>query len=204
MEPTPELLLGSIAGTLDAAQASALARLVSQDPELALRLTRLRVAVEATRDDAREAPPSAVIAAAKELGRRLESRRAPSLLEQFTRVLDAVIARPVFDSRLEGALAGLRGGSGFALAFAAEGAEIEIECGAIDGDRFGIMGQATGCAFTRVECFTERDGAVVAVTDVAIDADGMFRLELPTDRYTFRFHRLGQDRPIDVIGVDVP
>ncbi len=204
MEPTSDTILGYLASTLEPAQRAAIEARLARDPAFAARVDRLRFAIDSVRSDARHPVPAAVIEAAKDLGRRLSAARAPSLFERLSAEVRALVLRLTYDSRLEGALAGLRGGSGFALTFDLDGVELEIECDALEADRFAFMGQISGIACTAVEAFleTEDAGRAARVAEAPVDRDGVFRLILASGRYLLRFHT--PNGPLDAGGIDVP
>lgn len=218
-EPTPDLILGFLSGTLAPDEASALASSIAADPALHRRVERLRSAVEVLRADALDPVPGATFAAAISLGDRLPRALTigDQLLDVFARAsaaVRAVIAEVSFDSRVTGALAGLRGGSGFALALAAEGVEIDLECEPTEGSRILVVGQVTTSVARgphrphRIESLVAAEDGLRSAGRCDIDDEGMFRLSLEPGRHLLRFLPAdgspGGPPPIDAGPIDLP
>ncbi|MDZ4830298.1 MAG: hypothetical protein SGJ09_08900 [Phycisphaerae bacterium] len=206
MPLTPDTLLRYLAGDLTAADRAATELALSESAGLRGTLARIERAVATVRDDSHWEVPSAAIANAKALGRRLESLRAKPLTERVSDAILDLVARLTFDSRTQGALAGLRGGSGVALAFTSSEAEIEIECDLDDSDRVRVLGQIrviAGGAFSTVQVY-EADADAPAVTTSPVSQDGMFRLSLRSGAFRLRFLRAAGEPPLDLPVIKLP
>lgn len=190
--------------------AEALGPADADDPDGSRRLQRLHRAVETVRSDARDPVPEAALAAARALGATLAPQAGGEvrLRDAFALAADAVraiVASVRFDSRLEPALAGLRGGRGFALALEADGVEIDLECEPAEGGRFVVVGQAScrGSAVDRVEWFEASGDGLRPGPASAVDEDGMFRATLEPGRHLLRLVRSAAP-PVDSPPIDLP
>lgn len=190
--------------------ADALGPVDADDPDGSRRRARLRRAVEAVRFDAADPVPESTLAAARALGASLVARtglvdRLRDAFALASEAVEAIVASVRFDSRLEPALAGLRGGSGFALALAADGVEIDLECEPTEGGRFIVVGQVSGPGpgAVGVEWFEESGDGLRPGPRSSVDADGMFRTKLEPGRHLLRLVRAAAP-PIDSPPVDLP
>lgn len=196
--------------TLVRTLADALGPADADDPDGSRRRARLRRAVEAVRFDAADPVPESTLAAARALGASLAARvglvdRLRDAFALASQAVEAIVASVRFDSRLEPALAGLRGGTGFALALAADGVEIDLECEPTEGGRFVVVGQAAGAgpAVVGVEWFEESDDGLRPGPRSVVDADGMFRTTLEPGRHLLRLLRDAAP-PVDSPPIDLP
>jgi hypothetical protein len=196
--------------TLVRTLADALGTVDPDDPDGSRRRARLRRAVEAVRFDAADPVPESTLAAARALGASLAARvglvdRLRDAFALASEAVEAIVASVRFDSRLEPALAGLRGGTGFALALAADGIEVDLECEPTEGGRFVVVGQASGAgpAVVGVEWFEESDDGLRPGPRSVVDADGMFRATLEPGRHLLRLVRDAAP-PIDSPPIDLP
>jgi len=111
----------------------------------------------------------------------------------------AIRARLVFDSRLQGSLAGLRGGTGFAVTYAIDGIDVDIECTTTGGDLFEVIGQLASADETSFGpgsvTFTDSNVSAPRTITVPIDGDSMFRARLTAGTYTVHFVSGDSKRP---------
>ncbi len=207
-----------IAGSLPAHRAAAVREALAASPEARSIFQRLTVVAETIRADRGDPVPTTAIAAAKDLGSRLDRFRPASILDRVDAFVDsvraAITARLVFDSRAEGAIAGLRGGSGFAVAYAADGLDIDIEVSAAPDGTFDVLGQIATQAPDDAGMW--RGGSVIArdatdpstrVASATIDDDGMFRFRLASGghRFLLRFQSNNPTRTsVELDAFDVP
>jgi hypothetical protein len=206
MELTVEQLFQYLTGSLSPADRLAIEAAAARSAEVRATLERLSTARATVQADASWSVPASALHQALDLGSRIERRREPTFFERLSAAAKAIVADLTFDSRLEGALVGLRGGNGFALAYRAGALEIDLECGTLDDETFAILGQLSGPqaqAFHHLEAYVENDGAE-PVTRATVDAAGMFRLALQPGSYLFRFLAVGDVQPVDVRGIDIP
>ena len=207
MSVTPETLLRFLANDQSAADRATTEQALADSEVLRQSLARIRQAVATVREDGSWFVPASAILAAKELGRRLESLRPSPFVERVAHAIDIIVARLTFDSRAEGALAGLRGGTGFALGFDCGEVDIDIECGLGDDERVRFAGQIHGPhdhGFTTIGAFGPgQDSSVVASANIT--ADGMFRLELRPGTYRFRFEPVATNHAaIELPPIEIP
>ncbi len=203
---------------LPAEQAAATRAAMERSPELRQAFERFAFVGRTITGDARDPVPAAALAAAKDLGRRLESLRQPSFLERLDAGLRAVIARLAFDSRIDGPIVGLRGGTGFVLTYEVETSsgrvDLDLECLPLgttaDGDAFELVAQASaangafGPGRVEVRLLGEAGSDVPsAATSAPIDAHGMFRLRLAAGSYRLVLRRDHADA-IELPQLDLP
>jgi hypothetical protein len=207
---------------LPAEQAAATRAAIERSPELRQAFERFTFVGRTITGDARDSVPAAALTAAKELGRRLDSLRQPSILERLDAGLRAVIARLAFDSRIDGPIVGLRGGTGFVLTYEVETSsgrvDVDLEClplgNAGEGDAFELVAQASAATGDfgagRVEVlplgqsFDEAQMTPsTSATSAPIDAHGMFRLRLAAGSYRLVLRR-DQADAIELPQLDLP
>lgn len=144
-EPTFDVLVAYVKGELDAEAAAIVEKRLAQTPDGAARLHRARLMLETARGDQSVAPPAETLAAAKAIFKAPAG--APSVLSEALDGLRRVLATLLFDSRVQPALVGFRGADdGFQVAFAAEGAEVELDFNPLTNDvsdAWQLMGQVT-------------------------------------------------------------
>lgn len=197
MDITLDHIVALALGRLSAGDAAATRAAVERSPDLQAALDRFQFVARTLGRDGLDPVPTAATDAAKQLGRRLDALRQPSAMERIEGAIRTILARLAFDSRLDGPIVGLRGGTGFVLSFEVDTddgrADIDLEClptndagtGLIAaGDAFDLVGQATGID----------GGSLTAVADdgsgqrfeTTIDEHGMFRLRLAAGTYRVR------------------
>ena len=219
MDTTLDQLAALATGRLPAAEAAATRAAMERSPELRQAFERFAFVGATMTGDRRDPVPTSAIAAAKDLGRRLEALRQPTLLERLDASVRAVMARLAFDSRMDGPIVGLRGGTGFVLTYEVETGtgrvDLDLEClplalthGAADADTFEVVGQATlaGTAFGAgtLEVHTV-DETPTRPSSVSIDAHGMFRLRLAAGSYRLILRRSNADgEPIELPTLELP
>jgi hypothetical protein len=206
-------------GRLDATDSEAVRAAVRRSPELMAALERFELVAATAQADRLDPVPVSALSAATALGQRLESLRAPSFLDRATDAVRAVVAKLVFDSRLEGGLVGLRGGSGGSSGFVvnyelqptAAGStavmDIELECAPLSDDRFRIVGQVTasrgGIAPSRITAYS--DGNSADGIESPIDEHGMFHMTLGVGSFRMRIHTTATDiEAIELPMLDLP
>lgn len=211
MEPSTERILEYLTDALSPSDRAAVEAALAASPAARESLARLSAVRDTVRDDTTWSVPATAVSAAHRLGERLAARKTPSILQRLSDAVGALVAQLQFDSRMDGALVGLRGAAGFALSYACEGIDIDLECTPTDDpDQFALMGQvvSTGAGpFVRVEPFLEgEDGTRLdPLAGGTIDPSGMFRLTLRPGRYLLRFHAANGDaKTVDVHGVELP
>jgi hypothetical protein len=210
MDLTVDRIYLFLTGSLPQADRLAVEAALARSPEAQATLARLSAARSTVVADAAWSVPSAAIERAKALGSRLERLRSPSLLDRLSSLVNAIVAELRFDSRLDGALVGLRGGTGFALSFRAGELEIDLECDSNDDETFAILGQVTASEGaealpTHFEVHAESDDAtqVVIAASGPIDRAGLFRCSLPAGRVLLRFVT-PNGVTIDIPSVEIP
>jgi hypothetical protein len=221
MHPSFDDIAALILGRLEETRAEAVRAAIASSETATGIHRRLERAIATVQSDARDPVPASAIQAAIDLGSLLERHRRPSLAAQLEQALCEALggaaawlrARLVFDSRLQGSLAGLRGGTGFALAYAADGVDIDLECLPLPDGNFELIGQlsepSTGTGFARLSvASTTSDNASPTNTTaetIDIDGDRMFRLRIPAGTYDLRFEpRDASARPLVVHALEVP
>lgn len=188
---------------------------IARSSELAAAYERFVVVAETARLDLGDPVPASAIDAAKGLGRRLDALRATGgLVERLGDALRGAIARLVFDSRLDGPMLGLRGGTGSAfvvqyqLPFADGGsAELEMECTPAGGDAFLLVGQISGAVARRPSRLVVRaaDRPDASESSAEIDAHGMVRMTLAAGAYHARLvFESATDAAIELPLLEIP
>lgn len=189
-EPSIDRLMDLARGRLPADEAAALR---AGWPEAAETVART---IEVLDADAADLPPIDAIARAKSLGTRLAALRPTSLVER----IGETIARLVRDTRIDVAVAGLRGHAGFACTFATGDVEIEFECTEERSGGFRLAGQVSGEGWASLD-FTSISGGTSIVT--TLDEDGMFTAGVPSGSYVVTV-RSRDGRSIRIDDFEVP
>lgn len=216
MDITLDHIVALACGRLPATEAAAVRAAIAQSAELRAAFDRLGFAARTIEADTRDPVPADATDAAKRLGRRLESLRAPSLAERIDGAIRSLVGRLVFDSRLDGPIVGLRGGTGFVVSYEVDGpagrTDIDLECApagpttataASAASSFDLVGMATGI----------RGGTLNAVADdgtgqrfeTVIDEHGMFRMRLAAGTYRLRLTPSNASaEPIELPTLELP
>ncbi len=186
---TYDRLVAFAAGELSGTAAAEVEAIAARDPEAAAVIRRFRLAVETGRRDDSVAPPADVLSRARAL---FASRPAPAragLLDALRRI----IAELVYDSRLQPALAGVRGvGRSRQLSFESELADIDVEIEPLTGEspeRLRVSGQiarrggapAAGAAPLGISLAAP--GSLEALSSATADPRGMFSMNAIPGRY---------------------
>ncbi|MHC4413815.1 MAG: anti-sigma factor family protein [Planctomycetota bacterium] len=192
---TYQQLLRYAAGELSGPEAVEIEAHLARDPDAAATVSRYRL-VRATllADDGVDPPPE-VVAKAKALFRRRAevSKRPPGLIDQVA----ATIARLIFDSRVQPALAGLRGpATGFQLTYELSGARLDLEVEpaepaepAAEGAGWRLLGQiASPRPLPAVRVALCQAGTDEPVCAVESDERGAFALDAQPGTYDLRIH----------------
>ncbi len=213
MDITLDHIVALACGRLPATEAAAVRAAIAQSAELRAAFDRLGFAARTIEADTRDPVPADATDAAKRLGRRLESLRAPSLAERIDGAIRSLVGRLVFDSRLDGPIVGLRGGTGFVVSYEVDGpagrTDIDLECApagptaAVTATSFDVVGMASGL----------RGGILNAVADdgagqrfeTVIDEHGMFRMRLAAGTYRLRLTPSNASaEPIELPTLELP
>jgi anti-sigma factor RsiW len=182
--PTNEQLILYVLGELDRDDAALVAAHLASSGPAAEYVARVREVLETMRTDDSQAPTSAAVRSALAA---LVPQRGPvalAWLEQAKRI----VARLVFDTRAEPALAGFRGGgTDYRLGYDSDEGRVDVritpEAGTARG-RWRVRGQVTtrqGAGVNSVALVTA--GTTRAVTIALPDRHGQFRLEVPSGVY---------------------
>jgi hypothetical protein len=179
-----EQLLALAAGELDDETAAAVQRQIDQSPEALAALKRVRIAVGAMRTDDSVAPPADVVAKARLMFGKLHERQRRSWIDGLRKV----VARLVYDSRLQPALAGYRSAQQTVqLSYSAESVTVDLQLEqpveGVDAGRnlMGQISQSTPGPRLCVRLFAS-DSATV-VQECPADDHGMFSLTVAAGRY---------------------
>lgn len=212
MDLTASHLFDFLTNALSPADRAATERALANSPAARETLARLATARATMQSDATWSVPANAVERAIALGRRLDERRQPSLLERLSASVQAIVAQIRFDTRLDGALVGLRGGTGFAVSYRAGTVDIDLECDSNDDETFAILGQLTDAEpstahvrFLRVDVHGQDANATETrvVATSAIDAAGLFRVSLRPGRYLLRFVPQSGS-PVDLPCIEIP
>lgn len=209
-----ERLIAYASGALTGPDAASVEARLASDPEAAAVVARCRAAADAVRTDDSTEVPAEVIARAKRIF-------DPSFLPQRTswlERLEQVVARVIFDSRVQPAVAGLRGAaSGFQATFEIDEAEIDVHAepvqtygrgeappGAPGSGQWSVRGQVMTPAerggVRRVALVT-RDQRSPALETTA-DARGRFSFTAAPGEYDLYIEL--QEKTIRVPGMTMP
>ena len=184
-------LIAFASGELSGPEAAEVEAYVATDPKAAETVARFRMARATLRADDGADPPPEVVAKAKAIyDARHFAAAGPSLTEQVGRL----VARLIYDSRLEPAVAGLRGQTtGFQVTYdlSAGGAELDLQAELAEevgnGHRWRLVGQVASeqsLPATRVALC--RAGSLTPVETTTSDERGVFVLR--TEPGTFDLH----------------
>lgn len=222
MNITLDHIVALALGRLNAADALAVRSAMARSAELRAAFDRFAFVAQTTQADAAEPVPASALRAAKELGRRLEANRSPSLLERIDDAVRSLVARLAFDSRLDGPIVGLRGGTGFVLSYEVDGpagrTDIDLECipaNPMDADSaadlFDLVGMASGIGSgvltaERTDASDQRfETASDQRFETTVDQHGMFRIRLAAGTYRLHLTPAGANAaPIELPTLDLP
>ncbi len=185
-----EHLIAYAAGDLPPAERVDVESWLARHPDAQAKVARYRAARDALRTDEGVDPPPEVVARARSIAARATRQETPSLAD--TVVL--VIARLLFDSRTQPAVAGLRGDTtGFQLGYSLSGvpgvdAELDLQfepaSGSGDDERWRIMGHvASPTSLGEFEVRVCRSGTSAALQTARSDARGGFDARVEPGRY---------------------
>lgn len=189
--PTPEALIAFAAGDLAPAEAEPVARAVAADPALARRVALWRAAARGTAEDDSIAPPADVVARAKAV-----FRAAPAAAGSWWQELEAIVARVLFDSRLQPlALRAAETDRRIQLSFATPEAEVDLLLDAEGDDRWRLTGQVVADApvAAPITVALLRSGATTPAFTIEADEAGGFTGSLPAGSWSLHL-RLDDSR----------
>ena len=191
-------LISYAAGELAGPEAAEVEAWLARDPAAAQVVARYRMVQMSLRQD--ECPSPEAEARAKAIFER--ARPAPAARPRFAQQLAEFVARLIFDSRAEPALAGLRGrGSSFQLTYALWGDAADTESAELDlqaepapqSNSWRIVGQVAGCEQNeamRVDLC--RSGSPTPIQSVEGDRRGTFVLSVEPGTYDLHLHLPGR------------
>jgi hypothetical protein len=191
-----ETLIDYAASDLGEPEAAAVEAWVARDPSAARVVKLFRLAQASLRVD--EVPPAEAAARARAIFERCRSARpARSDGPGFAEALAGLVARLIFDSRAQPALAGLRGhGSGVQLTYeldrgpANERSELDLQAEPAPASRaWRVVGQVAGgarCDAMRVDLCPA--GSPTPVRTVLGDRRGAFALSVEPGTYDLHLH----------------
>jgi len=184
---TDEVLVDYAAGTLDENQRQAVEAALQEQPEARATVERYRTAAVAVATDDTVEPPAHVI----EQARAIFQPAPRSAGRHWLDVVDAVVAKVVFDSRRQPAGTRVANtGRTVQVTYATDDVEVDLQASrsrGADGARWRVMGQFA--------CESEQDELEYAVfaagstEPVVEDTHGVeepFTVELPSGRYEVR------------------
>jgi hypothetical protein len=192
---TMQDLLAYAAGELTGEAAERVAAFVAERPDAARTVELYRVAKQTTADDDTVAAPAETIARAKAIFSPQPATEKPGWLER----LDAVIARLVYDSRVQpAAVRYVDSGRRIQMSFETDDADVDLELerhGRADSsapaDRWTLTGQVGADPLPAgVEVALLRADHDEPIATARCDERGMFTLEATSGRYELRI-RLG-------------
>ncbi len=188
---TYQQLIAYAAGELPDTEVAQVEAHLARDPSAAETVARFRMARATIQgDDGTDPPPETVIRARGIYDLQSSAGPSPSLAEAVVQA----IARLVFDSRAEPALAGLRGqATSFQLTYELfDDAEMELDLHAElddEADRWRLVGQIAArepVGSLRVELCRTGSGSVVQAVEG--DERGTFVLRVARGAYDLRLH----------------
>lgn len=188
--PNFEQLLAYAAGELPPGESTRIEAQMAVSSDTAATVARLRTTLAGMRADRGEAPSAAAIARARAIFKPV----ADGKLNWLDKIQQAV-ARLVYDSRVESALAGFRGDSdGFELTFDSEAGGIELQLEPeTTGSKWRVMGQVTanaspapqtpGTDTPAIQVALVPPGTRVAAVETDADEHGMFSFSATPGTY---------------------
>jgi hypothetical protein len=193
-----EKLLAYAAGDLTAPEFEAIERILARDRTAREIVATYRSVIMTVASDQSAQPPAHALEAAKAIFDPNAIRRGARGGLDWTSSLRQIVATLVFDSRVQPALAGYRGGSsGFELGFASDAGEIDLQAEPVRDERptpsgatrWRIIGQVSPNEETGDQPMPEVGVALVKRDEAkparAIDADehGVFTIQADAGDY---------------------
>ena len=193
---TYEQLIAFAAGELVGEPADRVEAYLAGHPEAAETVARYRTAGSVLRADDGVDPPPPAVADAKAIFR---PRPAPSGGPSVADVVADFMARLVYDSRAEPALAGVRGAvTGFQLEYDLPESDAQLELQAdvddegADSRRWRLVGQVSPPASAPPARITLcRAGSLTPIAQIDADERGVFVLKLDPGTYDLHVHLPG-------------
>jgi anti-sigma factor RsiW len=203
-----ERLIAYALGELPPAEAEEVRLHLEKSPGAASMVARFREVEALLAEDDSVEPPIATVAAAKALFERLrESTAGSNWLRAALEAVDRVVGSLIFDSRVQPALAGLRGEQDrHQLSFESECGEVDLELEPSlerRSDRWRIMGQVSprhDAGEVRVALVPA--GAAAAAAETRSDSHGVFTLSAAPGRYDIIIEVAGKSLVLP--GVTIP
>lgn len=186
-----EQLIEYAAGQLSGDEHAKISAYVKANPTVAQTVAMYRQAHLAVGTDESIAPPEQLVAKAKSIFTVQPQAPAISWLDQ----LQQIIAELVFDSRVQPALAGIRGvGTTFQASYEAEQVSVDIEAEPIEEsigesssqERWRVMGQIDmpeSASNVAVAMIPTESTAAIAAKQTVTDEHGMFTVEVDAGNY---------------------
>jgi len=184
-----EKLLAYAAGNLTGTDAEQVQAYVADHPESAATVKLYRLAKLRRREDDSVAPSAALLEQAKAVFTRRSVESAPSWLDR----LQEIVARVVYDSRLQPAAVRYTDtGARFQLSFETDSADVDLQAERTAGgdgadERWRLIGQLSSDPRPGVvEARAERSGGGDPVIAVQSDERSIFTLDLAPGVYDIR------------------
>jgi len=198
-KPTYEQLVAYAAGDLSAEEAQAVRAFLTTDAAVASTFERIRSIVQALRSDHSVSAPADSIQAAQSI-----FRPRPAVEPWWNRLAE-IVAKVVYDSRMQPALAGFRsgGGSGFQIALESDAASVDLQFEPQDETRtsWRIMGQVVPADGPNAEIAVLVATGSNQVGEATADDTGVFTMIL--DRGEYDLCVRVRDRVLRVPGIRV-
>lgn len=181
-------------GELSADEARQVGARLAAEPALAARHGEARALLASLRDAAAERPSNACLRAVRRIAR-------PNLFDRLTdalgRAADTIHAAIAYDTRLQPALAGMRGAADAAhIAYEADGIDAHLRLAHTDGPMRRVTGQvlplsgAPARGMAAVASLSDREAPIQLIP---LDDAGLFTIDLPVGRYALAARCGGRD-----------
>jgi hypothetical protein len=180
-----ERLLAYLAGDLGSAEAQRFEAELATDPEAARLAAAYRAVAAAVQADAARPVPEQLIARAKAI---FQPRQKPSRVAAAIDRIRAHIAELTYDSRVQPALAGVRGeAQSHQLSYQAGEVDIDLQLDPIgegDDQRWRILGQISGEEIPAIQsCQLTSTGSDLVLNQTDADEHAMFSFDLEPGTY---------------------
>lgn len=184
IEVTFEQIVAYASGDMDAAQAAQIEKLVQSNPTYVRQLARIQTILGTFRTHLDTEPSAGA------LHRAFAAAAKAPAAEGWISRLGAIIAKCIFDSRLQPAL-GLRGAADTVqLSFEGELADVDLELTRDATNHWSLMGHvATRSGEPVEEIAIGMSGAATPEWTVSPNAQGVFRLQLSPASYELVLRR---------------
>jgi anti-sigma factor RsiW len=186
-------LLAFAAGELTGERAERVEAVLRTDRDARQTVALYRLARERLAEGETEMPPAELVARAKAIFQPQPTAR-PGWLD----VVDAIIGRLVYDSRVQPAAVRFTGTSErVQLTYEAEGVDVDLQAERLErdapgtGERWRLTGQIDVEAEAPIEAALLATGGDAVVEELALDDRGMFSNDIEPGRYELRL-RVGE------------